>query len=44
MNGFGLDSNIVSFYVKGSEIVRQNLDHLDSIDKHQNRIEKRRGT
>jgi hypothetical protein len=26
MNGFGLDSNIVSFYVKGNGIVRRNLD------------------
>jgi predicted nucleic acid-binding protein len=26
MNGFGLDSNIASFYVKGREIVKRNLD------------------
>jgi predicted nucleic acid-binding protein len=26
MNGFGLDSNIVSFYVKGNVIVRRNID------------------
>jgi hypothetical protein len=26
MNGFGLDSNIASFYVRGNIIVRRNLD------------------
>jgi predicted nucleic acid-binding protein len=34
MNGFALDSNIISFDLKGNEIVKRNLDHeLDAKTK-----------